>query len=393
LSKVIKISNSGITRYNGCAASYKYHYLDRLRSPVRSSALLFGSAIDAACNHFLENHATRAAEESLLAEGIDIFKSKWEQQVDQNSKTGEMIDLPLNPYIKYFKNDYDHDLLSEQHLDDIAKYHKKISPNGEDVIDYQGFRSALESNLKTTSWLKIPEAERIAYNYGSWLSLSIKGPMMLESYFRHILPKFKQILTLQRQIELVDDKDNIVQGVAEFVAVLEDGKICLVDNKTAASPYEQDSVKNSQQLALYKTILNTQAATEGADWQIPIEVAAYAVMGKKIARKRVCKLCNHEATGSHKTCNNIIDGTRCNGEWATSYSAPHQFIVDEIPDEFGQAVLENASNIITCVDKGVFPKNFEKCYNVFGGTCEFLEHCRGKGDKTLIKLEESNGKK
>ncbi len=388
--KIIKISNSGINRYNGCPASYKYHYLDRLRSPVRSSALLFGSAVDAACNHLLENHGDRRSDPKLLEEAILIFKSKWEQQLDQNSSTGEVIDLPKNPYIKYFKNDYDHSLFSEDILD---VFEEQLGVTDSEL--YLKWREEnFEKYYKGKSFLGIPEEERISYNYGSWLSLSKKGPMMIEAYFNNILPQFKSILTLQRQIEVVDDKDNVVQGIAEFVAELHDGRVCLVDNKTASSPYSEDSVRNSQQLALYKQILNIQARTEGADWKIPIDCAAYAVMIKKTEQNKTCSACGFNSASSHKTCNNTINGSRCGGEWKLSPFHSTQFIIDNITEEFGNAVLENASTVISCVEKSAFPKNFERCYNVFGGACEFLEHCRGKGDSTLIKLGDSNnGKK
>lgn len=380
--KVIRISNSAITRYNGCAASYKYHYIDKLRSPIKSSALFFGSAIDAGCNHMLENHERRN-DPKLLAEAIQIFNERWEQAEDQTSKVkGATVDLPLNPYIKYFKSDFDLDILSD---DDKMEIGKQFS---EPLVGYDVWRGELEDTMKNTNWLTIPEKDRVSYNYGSWLSLSRKGPLMLEAYFKDILPQFKLILTLQRQIEVVDDNGNIVNGIAEFVAVLNDGRICLIDNKTASSAYSEDSVRNSQQLALYQQILNIQAKTKGADWTIPIEVSAYAVMSKKIARKKKCIVCGHESDSSHKTCNNIINGERCGGQWGITYQGSTQFIVDVISEEFGNAVLNNASEIISCVDKGVFPKNFDHCNNVFGGRCEFYQHCRGKSDKTLINLSE-----
>lgn len=386
----IKISNSAINRYTSCGRSYKYHYIDGYRSKIKSSALFFGSAVDAANNYMLENFE-RKNDPKLLAEAIEIFNENWRIQADQSSSVKDAkVEIPLNSYIKYFKGDFDIDLLSKNDIESLETF-----------LPMEGLlnlRQSVEERLKArTSWLNIEQSQREIYNISSWFSLSHKGKLMLEAYFYNILPQFKRILTLQRKVSLEDDGGNTLEGIVEFVAELNDGRICLVDNKTASSPYAEDSVRTSQQLALYKTILNIQAQTKDAEWQVPIEVAAYAVMSKKIRKTshKTCSVCNHVATGSHKTCDAKKGNLRCNGEWLVenTFSADTQFIIDSIDEDFGNAVLENASNIITCVDKEVFPKNFERCYNVFGGVCEFLELCHKKNDANLVKLEKKEEKK
>ncbi len=362
--KAIRISNSGINRYSGCARSYKYHYIEGYRSKLKSSALLFGSAIDAACNHLLENFDTRTPD--TLVDAIAIFDGMWEQQEDRD--TGTITVIRDNPLVKYFKSDFDAQLINEWDKDEGLQN-----------------RDMVEDALKNgAEWIDLDESLRLEYNIMTWHSLSKKGPLMLIAYFNEILPQFKRILTLQRKIELLDDEGNIVNGIAEFVAELQDGRICLVDNKTSGSDYADDSVRTSQQLALYKQILDIQSETVGAEWQTKIDCAAYAVMHKKITKDRVCTSCGHHAAGTHKTCNNEIAGVRCGGAWGITNRATTQFIVDKISDKFGAAVLENASNIITCVDKGIFPKNFDRCHNDFGQKCPFISKCHGKGNESML---------
>ena len=376
----IKLSNSGMVKHSGCARSYKYHYIDKLRSKFKGSALFFGSAIDSGCNFMLEHFDARK-EPDFLKTAIDIFYATWSLPTDQDS--GVFINLKLSPNIKYFKADFDPDILTPEDWNDLGLN------SGEAVVDYLAFRKEIETSLKTIEWGDIPEEARIRYNHATWLSLNRKGPMMLTAYFNEILPKFKRILTLQRKVELEDANGNLVNGIVEFVAELQDGKICLVDNKTSGADYAEDSVRTSQQLALYYQILNIQASTPNAEWQQRIDVAAYAVMGKKIARNKVCTICKNVATGSHKSCNAVSgSGTRCNGEWDVTFYATTQFVLDEISDDYGSSVLENASTIIACIEKGIFPKNFDKCYNDFGGTCPFLKMCHKKDDSDLIKIQQ-----
>lgn len=378
----IKLSNSGMNRYSGCGKSYYYHYVQRYRPLTKSSALLFGSAIDAACNYMLENFEDRAVD-GFLDKAKAIFLAYWDQQTDRD--TAEVVDLAQNPFIKYFKSDYDGELLTTNELEIL----------GGSIATIAAFRALVEEKLKTTEWLSIPEEERVEYNIQNWFSLRNKGMLMLDAYFAEILPNFKRIFTVQHKLELTNDNGDIINGIAEFVGQLQDDRICLTDNKTAGSPYSEDSVRTSQQLALYKQMLNIQVET-GGEWQTHIDCAAYAVMGKKMQKitTKTCTKCGNVATSSHKTCNRIDSNrARCDGDWTVvvTFKSPTQFLVDDISDEFGLSVLENMSTVISCVEKGIFPKNFDKCYNDYGGVCSFLHICHKKDPTGLIKLENANG--
>lgn len=369
-----------MVKYSGCGKQYEYHYVSRYRSHIKSSALLFGTAIDAGCNFMLENFANRN-DPSFIQAAILIFQKSWEQQTDRDSNT--TIDLPKNPNIKYFKSDFDIELLKPDELELFG---------GREKI--QAFRSGIDDKLKQTDWSSIDKDNRAEYNYMNWLSLAHKGVLMLRAYKANILPQFTEILALQRPIELENANGDKVNGILEFVGTLLDGRTCLADNKSASSPYEEDSVEKSQQLALYQTILNIQAAN-GGEWTKKIDCAAYAVMGKRMKKIdfKKCTKCGHIGLGSHKTCDNKIDDVRCNGAWdiKTYFEAPTQFVVGNISEDYGNSVLENAATIISCVEKGIFPKNFSKCYDDFGGVCPYIKLCHKNDESSVFKLENKNG--
>jgi PD-(D/E)XK nuclease superfamily len=382
----MRISNSGANRYTGCGASYKFHYIHRWRSKIKSSALFFGTAIDAACNYMLEN-IDKKDEINFLHNATEVFLKEWEQQLDKD--TNEMVDLPKNPYIKYFKSDFDLELLYGEDLQDLG--YKAFS-------DIVAFRHGVEEKAKA-GWLSVPENERSEYNYLNWLCLMYKGMLMVKAYYNEILPRFKKILALQKPISisysLGDGQEDDISGIAEFVAVLEDDTICLVDNKTSGSPYADDSVRTSQQLALYKQILNILAENKADGWEHKVQKCAYAVISKKTIKTstKTCLSCGNVATSSHKTCNAKIDDKRCDGEWTVvnQFATPTQFIIDDISEDFGQGILENFVNITKAIKGDIFPKNYDKCYNDYGSVCPFISICHKKdGQPTpdLFKLED-----
>jgi hypothetical protein len=389
----IRISNSGMNRYSTCGASYKYHYIDGYRSNIKSSALFFGSAVDAGCNFMLENFSSRK-DAGFLEQAIEIFHATWLQQYDKDSDT--IVLLPKSPNIKYFKSDYDLDVLRPEDLTELGL------DTEEAIKNYELGRASVDAALKENGgrWDLIPKEDRLDYNEVTWWCLLRKGYIMLKAYHEQILPEFKSIFFLQKPIQLLDEKGNIVNGIAEFGAELLDGRNCLVDNKTAGTPYEPESVAISQQLSLYERILNIQGEEDKFKDYPKIDCAAYAVMGKKIQKikTKTCSSCGHVGQGSHKTCDNVINGRRCNNDWTTvtTLQGNTQFIIDNISEDFGNTVLENASTIVACVEKGIFPKNFNKCYDNYGGVCEFLHLCH-KNDKTnifkAIVQKDPNGEK
>jgi hypothetical protein len=108
-------------------------------------------------------------------------------------------------------------------------------------------------------------------------------------------------------------------------------------------------------------------------------------------RKKICSKCNHDGSGGrHKTCANEIEGKRCGGEWTETISPEVyvQFIIDEIPEQTENLVLENIADINTAIKTGHFTRNLSMCTNTYGGPCDYLFLCyKGKMDN-LVKQGE-----
>lgn len=379
----LRLSHSGKNKYLMCAESYRLHYIERWRPVTMSSALVFGAAMDNALNHLLLNR-----EELSLS--LEIFNREWEQGLDAHKNK---IDLPLNPNIKYFKADWQPDIIDKKDWAELFKYDSK----------YFDTRTEIEDLVKAgTDWLDIPEEKRMVYNYGNWLCLQKKGKLLIEAFHKDILPQIKEVLAVQMQVELDDGEGNIFNGVIDYIAKLHDGRIAIMDNKTTSTEYDEDAVKISEQLATYYAILNIFNEDPEHSWKHKIDCAGYSVLSKKINvdKKKTCKSCGYVADGSHKTCNNIITRAgesghgkkeiRCGGEWDTekTFSVKTQFITGQISDTFAETVLENATTVKSCIEMGLFPKNFSQCADQFGQPCQFIGLCHSGSDKGLVKLEK-----
>lgn len=379
----IKLSHSSKNKWLQCGESYRLHYLEKWRPITLSSALVMGSSIDEALNHMLLNKD----KETVLQETIDIFNRTFEQGQDS---ARNIVDMPLNPNLRYFKNDYDHDLLDKPEWRELLKYDGKFFDTKNDI----------DAKLKEgADWLDIPEESRMVYNYANWLCLQKKGHLLLNAYHKDILPNIKRVLVVQHKVELLDEDGNNLNGVIDAIVELHDGRICIMDNKTSSQEYEQDSVRGSEQLATYQQIMNIFAEDSENSWNDKITACVYAVMVKKLDKDitKTCKKCGTVNTSSHKLCDVLQDvpgekkPVRCNGEFdkVKKFNVKTQFIVDTINEEFAASVLENAVTVKSCIEQGLFPKNYSACDNQFGQKCVFYSKCHGGDTKGLIKLEES----
>lgn len=372
----IRLSHSSRNTYQVCGRKYQLHYLERYRPVTISSPLIFGSAIDSALNVMLEGKN----DPEILSKAINEFDRSWE--IGQNSLR-EPTDMPLNPNIKYSRYDLDPDLLVKRDWADLFKRDKNFFET----------KNRVDNDLKAgMQWLDVPEDDRMVINYANWMSLSKKGHLLLTAYHKDILPQIKRVLAVQMNIELDDGSGNILNGVIDAVVETQDGKVIILDNKTSSQKYDLDSVAGSEQLATYYAILNIFAEDPDHSWTSPVTGAGFAVMSKKLIKDvtKVCKSCGHVATGSHKKCDAEVDGERCNGEWDKSvkFDVETQFITGNISDAYAAEVLENASVVKSCIELGLFPKNFANCADQFGSPCVFYSKCHGSSDKGLIKLPE-----
>ena len=95
------LSHSAREKFKLCSYEYKLHYIEKLRSESIGSPLIFGTAIDAACEDFIINRNPSRAKE--------IFRRTMKEQ----EINGELTQLQETTKIDYLDNDFDHELLLE----------------------------------------------------------------------------------------------------------------------------------------------------------------------------------------------------------------------------------------------------------------------------------------
>ncbi len=364
-----RLSHSSVVVYNQCARKYKLQYIDRLRSKTLSSALLFGSALDAGLNHLLETND--------LDKSISIFEGLF-----TNNKINSVPQyMPDNVNMVYIKGDFDKDLLTE---DDYIKYQllkdnmglDSSSKPQEDVAYLQGIKE--EQGLKALS-----EEERCMFNLANWLSMRRKGVVMLKSYQRVIMPQINKVLAIQKPISLRNDHGDEVIGTLDLAVEWKDGKHYLLDNKTATKEYTKNAAMSSQQLILYHHVEKEELNLDGV---------GFIVLYKQIIKNRIkiCKSCGKDGSGHrHKTCDNMIDTKRCNGEWDETIDpeARIKVILNQIPEAAENLVIECFDEANEGIKRKVFNPNLNACGSLESEwQCPYLQKCWQGSDEELVKV-------
>jgi hypothetical protein len=195
-----------------------------------------------------------------------------------------------------------------------------------DSIEF--YKSDLDKSLLTESELQLSEHKQ------NFLSLSRKGRKLLDAYKENIMPRIKEVISIQGEVTICgyDDQNNqtedSIYGKLDLIALIEDddGKIrhALLDNKTTSEPYPKDAVQKKDQLALYA------AGFSDIEW------FGYLTLNKK----------------NFKT----------------------QIILDKIGEDKKQEVLGKFVDTLNKIKDNQFEKNTKSCY-AFGRRCEFWTHC------------------
>lgn len=335
---------------------YDFHYNHRLVSRYKGSSLYFGSALDAGINELLLGKS--------LKEAKSIFIDNW--TVGKDNDFSE-IQLKENEDIVYSASDFDRDLLSES-----------------DEVDEEYFDQIKEKKSQV-GWPNLESEERKYFNRVNWICLLKKGLIMIEAYKDQLLPKFKKVLAIQKQVELKNDDGDSIIGYVDLIAELHDGRIAVIDNKSAAREYDEDSVTKSPQLSLYKTILNETG-------EFNVTCAGFAILLKNLDKtiKKTCNSCDFvaEKGSTHKTCYAEIGKKRCGGEWTreVEFEGKSQFVLDEISDAVENMVLENINVINTSIKNDIYPRNFNNCKTKYGTLCPYYQKCWHGNDEELIQL-------
>lgn len=347
----MKLSHSQCSKYQQCPKAYSYHYVDRLRSTLSSAALLFGSALDAAFNELLR------PEKGISPE--DIFLKEFTTAKINNKE----IDVPTCINLTYASSDLDFDLI------DITSETKTR------LLALKDKKSKWGLNSFSTE-------EKEFYNVHHWFSLKAKGLLMVKAYREKILPLITKVHDVQVEITLSNGEDSVT-GFVDLVADLEGYGTVILDNKTSSIEYAKDSVITSPQLSLYMHALYSKYSTRKA---------GYIVLRKQVRKNKVkiCSECGHDGSSArHATCPNTIEDKRCGGAWVETISPEIdiQIIIDTIPQQTEDIVIENYDVIRHAIENKIFPRNLLSCGNIYGGPCTYYNLCYKNSTTGLEEVE------
>ncbi len=315
----IKLSNSALNVFQECGRKYALHYLDKLRSIEEPSHFKFGSAMDKAFTAMLiPGDKTPEA----------VFSEEW---------SPEKI---LTPNFKWNKSDIDEELLPE---------HQNLMTDAQKAFE----------------------------------SLNSKGFLMLEALRKKVMPNIEHVYSVQEAITLENQDSSGDQfiGFIDFVVKWKGyDKPIIFDLKTATVPYKADSVRTSQQLTIY---------TYAAGDKYKTNLAGYVVLAKKIRKNRTkkCQSCGASFLGSRaKTCTeNVPSGAalpyrsvRCEGDFVETveFDVDVQIIIDEIPEQGSDSVLELIDNTHKAIRNEEFEQNTSSCtHPVYRTKCPYYDYC------------------
>lgn len=363
-----RTSYSQNSTYIQCPKHWEWSYVEKYKGTHEGASIYFGAAVDAAVMSMLEKPG-----EDFLAK----FNSRWDTAI-VNNKPVTMFD---NPNIIYANTDFDEYVLDKSV--DMAllwdwAVELKVDFLGRDGV--QVYKEILK--IKKNPYRTTGASELKFFNRASWLSMKRKGKYLVEAFHNDFYPKIKRVLATQKRATIVDPAsgDSIV-GVIDMVLELEGyDKPIIFDLKTAAMAYSQEQIDTTEQLTLYAAMCAYEYSTD---------LVGYVVLPKAIRKDIIsnCGLCGHSKNSKHRTCDNLINGTRCNGAWIESrIPKPEvQVMIQNKTPEQVEELLKDIANIVLGMKNKIVYKNTNKCENWYGQKCVYYNACH-KGDLSgLVK--------
>lgn len=323
MNKNNKLSHSSVFLYNQCSLCYRLKYIDRVYPKKTKSAFVFGHALDCAFNSLLK--------ERDLEKAKRIFLYRMKNAIINNCR----VDISTSDLVIYTKRDLDIELLTH-------------------------FNGLEHSNL-------------------SWHSLCLKGLLFVEAYYKEVLPKIKEVISIQKRVTLYNKDGDQISGLLDSEVIWEDGKTYLIDNKSSTVKYEEDSAKNSDQLVLYYYIEKDNINLDGV---------GFIVLDKNINmnKKKTCQKCGLRNESTHKTCNNIVyneagESKRCGGDFDITFNPTVEvdYIFNEIDEEDEDRVIELFDNANNNIEQGIFSSEHNPVFGKFG-PCEYYKYYEGSSD-------------
>lgn len=212
----------------------------------------------------------------------------------------------------------------------------------------------------------------------AWRSMRVKGRMLIEAYNDEVVP-------LIEEVEIVQKELSNRPGILDAILKLRGHGRVLIDHKTSARPYDINAVANDTQLALYAADQN-------------ITKAGFIVLIKEIdsQTKRNCLSCKFDGSHvKHKSCPNIVNGSRCHGVWNESHSpkARIQILVDNVPEINKDLISTSISEVENGIKHDVYPRNLKACGKMYGKPCPYINKCWQNDDTGLEYKEETKESK
>lgn len=366
-----RLSHSQVRMYTECSLKYKYHYKDRLRSKYTSGALLFGSALDSALNKLLKN------------KDLDASIKTFEESFLKQEINGKEEYLPESSLVVYAERDFDKDLLEDEDYRTYEEVKKKYFNTKEfDLLKDHSYVSGVK---KEKGFVALDDNEKKLYSIINWLSMRRKGHIMINSYFKDIIPRIKNVVCIQKEIELVNEQGDSVTGFLDLVVDWEDGNRYLLDNKTSTIQYVKDQAMRNQQLILYYHSEKEELKLNGVGFLV-----LYKTIIKNKTKK--CSVCGNNGTGKqHRTCDAIVNNDRCNGKWIEKIrpEANIEVILNQVSSTAEDLVIQTFDSANKGIHDQNFGPNLEAC-NKNGIICPYFNKCWFNKDEDLIKVEEKS---
>jgi CRISPR/Cas system-associated exonuclease Cas4 (RecB family) len=342
----MKVSHTQVSTYLQCGEKWRLQYEEKLRGPTLGSPLFFGRAIDAAIGRVLLDKKKQLTDTEIMIKDMDdieLFDSHMQSTVFNY----ETIQLDKHHAPRYSASDVDLQLLLPVDYNNISKFASEcgilVAPSEiGSLLDDMNHRRKVDKKI-------LDQTDQCVYNYICWNALRRKGHLLIEAFKQQVYPLIGEVLTLQEAVSLKDGSDELI-GFIDMIATFTDDPTTpyVIDLKTASKAYKEDSVRTSDQLALYCEYKQ-------------MDKAAFIVIEKTLRKK-----------------------------------APQvriQIIKDTIPQRQIDDTFDKISKTIENIENRIFDKNKESCY-AFGKQCDYYGLCHFGSHKNLVSFKGvENGSK
>jgi len=362
MENTVRLSHSQAMKYQDCSKAWEYHYVKKLRPITTSSALLFGTVLDAAVEEYLKTKDKDKA--------INVLNNLWSKQTI-NKVEESLYDCTK---IVYSNADYDQELLHESDIDKLKGEY------GDNVLE-QVKSVYKQKTIVGFNFLK--KDKKVLLNKANWFSMLRKGLLMLDKAIELIDENVEEVLATQVKVSLENGSGDSIIGYADFIVKWKGyDKPIVFDLKTSSIDYAEDSAKTSPQLSLYLHDLRDTYNTN---------TVGFMVLHKRVKKNRlkICSECGHDGSSTrHKKCNAEVGGERCNGLFneKVSFKIKYQIIIDEPSEIIEEIVMENMDNINKSIKSGIITRNLNACMKPWG-PCPYMKLCMEKCNDGLTEVE------